>query len=182
MAASPWMLAAVGAFRVVPEHDLDLPRDTLDNLHHQRLVQTLELGDGERGLGARSQSAVLRDQVHFPDYRIEYEVDGRELHQRRRLSRSRGTASARDGGVAVTQNTLPTERWTASASSWRSQNASCRAHQTCGSKRRSTTSSDCNCCSSRRESRSTEIDSIEPPQRHRFSTTWRRLRVLMKRW
>jgi len=21
------------------------------------------------------------DQVHFPDYRIEYEVDGRELHQ-----------------------------------------------------------------------------------------------------
>jgi hypothetical protein len=43
-------LAAVGAFRVVPEHDLDLPRDTLDNLHDQRLVATVELGDGERGL------------------------------------------------------------------------------------------------------------------------------------
>jgi hypothetical protein len=43
-------LAAVGAFRVVPEHDLDLPRDTLDNLHDQRLVETVELGDGERGL------------------------------------------------------------------------------------------------------------------------------------
>jgi hypothetical protein len=43
-------LAAVGAFRVVPEHDLDLPRDTLANLHDQRLVQTVELGDGERGL------------------------------------------------------------------------------------------------------------------------------------
>ena len=28
----------------------------------------------------------------------------------------------------------------------------------------------------------TEIDSIEPPQRHHFSTTWRRLRVLMKEW
>jgi hypothetical protein len=26
------------------------------------------------------------------------------------------------------------------------------------------------------------IDSIEPPQRHHFSSTWRRLRVLMKRW
>ena len=35
-------LAAVGAFRVVPEHDLDLPRDTLDNLHDQRLVETSE--------------------------------------------------------------------------------------------------------------------------------------------
>jgi hypothetical protein len=31
-------------------------------------------------------------------------------------------------------------------------------------------------------SRSTEIDSIEPPQRHRFSTTWRHRRMLMKRW
>ena len=33
-------LAAVGAFRVVPEHDLDLPHDTLENLHDQRLVET----------------------------------------------------------------------------------------------------------------------------------------------
>ena len=176
-------LAAVGVFRVVPEHDLDLPRDTLDNLHEQRLVETVELGDGERGLtlttagrdlleshfmerdgepsqgfyaGAsrsreihhdsnlyatfRQEEARLRDehdvleirrvvleqdlkreyqeflqddnrnrsdsdgrpgrdeneirdwardhdlpyfddQVHFPDYRLEYEVDGRELHQ-----------------------------------------------------------------------------------------------------
>jgi len=176
-------LAAVGAFRVVPERDLDLPRDTLDNLHDQRLVETVELGDGERGLtlttdgrdllhshslerdgkpsqvfyaGAgrsreidhdsnlyatfRQEEARLRDehdildirrvvleqdlkreyqeflqdhnrnrsdsdgrpgrdeneirdwarehdlpyvdgQVHFPDYRIEYEVDGRELHE-----------------------------------------------------------------------------------------------------
>jgi hypothetical protein len=50
-------LAAVGAFRVVPEHDLNLPHDTRENLHARRLV------------------------VPFPDYRIEYEVDGRELHQ-----------------------------------------------------------------------------------------------------
>lgn len=31
-------LAAVGAFRIVPEHDLDLPHDSLQNLHDQRLV------------------------------------------------------------------------------------------------------------------------------------------------
>ena len=47
--------------------------------------------------------------------------------------------------------------------SWRSQNAFCRAPQTCGCRRRSTTSSGCSSCSSRKESRSTEIDSIEPP-------------------
>jgi hypothetical protein len=49
-------------------------------------------------------------------------------------------------------------------------------------KRRSTTSSVCSSCSSRKESRTTEIDSIEPPQRHHFSTTWRRPTVLMKEW
>lgn len=43
-------LAAVGAFRVVPEHDLDLPHDTLGNLHDQRLVELVDLGDSERGL------------------------------------------------------------------------------------------------------------------------------------
>ena len=176
-------LAAVGAFRVVPEHDLDLPHDTLENLHDQRLVEFVDLGDSERGLTLttqgrdlldshslerdrdpsqmfyagvsrareidhdsnlyatfRQEEARLRDehdcleirrvileqdlkreyqeflqdhnrnhsdsdgrpgrdenevrnwarehdlpyfngQVHFPDYRIEYEVDGRELHQ-----------------------------------------------------------------------------------------------------
>ena len=37
-------------------------------------------------------------------------------------------------------------------------------------------------CSFPRESRTTEIDSIEPPQRRHFSTTWRRPRVLMKEW
>src|SRR6516162_477086 len=34
-------LAAVGAFRVVPEHDLDLPHDSLENLHDQRLVEQI---------------------------------------------------------------------------------------------------------------------------------------------
>jgi hypothetical protein len=54
---------------------------------------------------------------------------------------------------------------------WPSQNAFCRARQTCGSKPRSITSSGCSSCSFRKESRSTEIDFNEPPQRHHFSTT-----------
>jgi len=65
--------------------------------------------------------------------------------------------------------------------SWLSQNASCRAHQTSGCRLRSITSNDCSSCSFRKESRATEIGSIEPPQRHHFSTTWRRPRGLMKR-
>jgi hypothetical protein len=52
-------LAAVGAFRVVPEHDLDLPRDTLDNLHDQRLIETVDLGDGERGLTLTTEGRDL---------------------------------------------------------------------------------------------------------------------------
>ena len=176
-------LAAVGAFRVVPEHDLDSDHDTVEHLRGEGLVETVDLGDGERGLTLtregrdlldahslhrhdepsqafysgvsrerelnhdshlystyRQEESRLRDehgelevrrvvleqdlkreyqeflqehnrgradsdgrpdrdeheirawardhdlpyfdgQVHFPDYRIEYEVDGRELHQ-----------------------------------------------------------------------------------------------------
>jgi hypothetical protein len=81
-------------------------------------------------------------------------------------------------GISLRSATEPID----DTSSWPSQNAFCHARQTCGCRRLWTTSSDCSSCSSRRESRSTEIDSIEPPQRHHFSTTWRRLRVLMKRW
>jgi len=176
-------LAAVGAFRIVPERDLDVPDNTLEHLRDQRLVESVELGDDERGLTLttegrdlleshsrerdgepsqlfhagvsrsreidhdsnlyatfRQEEVRLRDahdgleirrvvlehdlkreyqeflqahnrdrpdsdgrpgrdeheirewarehdlpyfdgQVHFPDYRIDYEVDGRELHQ-----------------------------------------------------------------------------------------------------
>jgi hypothetical protein len=35
---------------------------------------------------------------------------------------------------------------------------------------------------SRKASRTTEIGSIEPPQRRHFSTTWRRTSVLRKFW
>ncbi|MCC7007497.1 MAG: hypothetical protein IT184_01640 [Acidobacteria bacterium] len=176
-------LATVGAFRVVPEHDLDIDHETFEHLHDEGLVEPVELGDDARGLTLtregcevldshsldrgdeptqdfyagisrereldhdsnlyatyRQEEARLRDehggldirrvvleqdlkreyqeflqehnlgrsdgdgrpdrdeheirewardhdlpyfggQVHFPDYRIEYEVDGREHHQ-----------------------------------------------------------------------------------------------------
>lgn len=54
-------LAAVGAFRVVPEHDLDVPHDTLENLHNQRLVEAVDLGDGERGLTLTTEGRHLLD-------------------------------------------------------------------------------------------------------------------------
>jgi hypothetical protein len=54
-------LAAVGAFRVVPEHDLDIPHDTLENLHDQRLVELVDLGDSERGLTLTTEGRDLLD-------------------------------------------------------------------------------------------------------------------------
>lgn len=54
-------LAVVGAFRVVPEHDLDVPHDTLDNLHDQRLVDLVDLGDSERGLTLTTEGRDLLD-------------------------------------------------------------------------------------------------------------------------
>ena len=54
-------LAAVGAFRVVLEHDLDVSHDTLHNLHHQRLVELVDLGEGERGLTLTTEGRDLLD-------------------------------------------------------------------------------------------------------------------------
>ena len=54
-------LAALGAFRVVPEHELDLPHDTLENLHDRRLVESVDLGDSERGLTLTTEGRELLD-------------------------------------------------------------------------------------------------------------------------
>jgi hypothetical protein len=43
-------LAAVGTFRVVPEHDLDIDHETIERLHDEGLVEAVDLGDDERGL------------------------------------------------------------------------------------------------------------------------------------
>jgi hypothetical protein len=54
-------LAAVGAFRVVPEQDLDIDHDTLEHLHEEGLVETVDLGDGERGLTLTREGRDLLD-------------------------------------------------------------------------------------------------------------------------
>jgi hypothetical protein len=43
-------LAAVGAFRVVPEHDLEIEHKTLDHLRDEGLVEVVELGGDEGGV------------------------------------------------------------------------------------------------------------------------------------
>ena len=59
-------MAAIGAFRVVPEHDLDADRDTLTHLRDEGLVATVDLGDDERGLTLTREGRELLD-AHAPD-------------------------------------------------------------------------------------------------------------------
>lgn len=54
-------LAVVGAFRVVPEHDLDADHDTVEHLRGEGLVETVDLGDGERGLTLTREGRDLLD-------------------------------------------------------------------------------------------------------------------------
>jgi len=54
-------LAAVGAFRVVPEQDLDIDHNTLDHLRDEGLVETVDLGDDERGLTLTREGRDLLD-------------------------------------------------------------------------------------------------------------------------
>jgi hypothetical protein len=54
-------LAAVGAFRVVPEHDLDIDHATLEHLHDEGLVEIVDLGDDERGLTLTKDGRDLLD-------------------------------------------------------------------------------------------------------------------------
>lgn len=54
-------LAAVGAFRVVPEHDLDADHDSLAHLRDEGLVATVDLGSDERGLTLTREGRELLD-------------------------------------------------------------------------------------------------------------------------
>ena len=54
-------LAAVGAFRVVPEHDLDIDHDTLEHLRNEGLVETVDLGHDGRGLTLSREGRDLLD-------------------------------------------------------------------------------------------------------------------------
>jgi len=53
-------LLPLGAFRVVPEHDLDIDHNTLEHLHDEGLVETVELDDDECGLRQRDR---LREEL-----------------------------------------------------------------------------------------------------------------------
>jgi hypothetical protein len=54
-------LAAVGAFRVVPEHDLDIDHETLNHLRDEGLVDVVDLGDDERGVTLTRDGRDLLD-------------------------------------------------------------------------------------------------------------------------
>ena len=54
-------LAAAGTFRVVPEQDLDTEHDTLPHLRDEGLVETVDLGGGERGLTLTKEGRDLLD-------------------------------------------------------------------------------------------------------------------------
>ena len=54
-------LAAVGAFRVVPEHDLHIDHETLDHLRDEGLVDLVDLGDDERGVTLTKEGRSLLD-------------------------------------------------------------------------------------------------------------------------
>jgi len=54
-------LAAVGTFRVVPEHDLDIDHETLDHLRDEGLVDVVDLGGDERGLTLTKDGRDLLD-------------------------------------------------------------------------------------------------------------------------
>lgn len=73
-------LAAVGAFRVVPEHDLDTGHNTVRHLRDEGLVETVDLGADERGL------TLTRE--------------GRDLLHSHSLEREGGTAQAFHAGVS----------------------------------------------------------------------------------
>jgi hypothetical protein len=54
-------LAAVGTFRVVPEQDLEIDAGTLHHLRDEGLVETVDLGDDERGLVLTREGRDLLD-------------------------------------------------------------------------------------------------------------------------
>ena len=54
-------LPAIGTFRIVPEEDLDIGHDTLGHLRDERLVETVDLGDDERGVVLTKDGRDLLD-------------------------------------------------------------------------------------------------------------------------
>jgi len=104
-------LAAVGAFRVVPEHELDIDHDALEHLHDDGLVETVDLGDDERGLTLTREARELlafagpRGRAHAGLLRgrepraPEDHPDQRPERERGELSRIFASWNQLDGGL-----------------------------------------------------------------------------------
>lgn len=54
-------LATVGAFRVVPEHDLDVDHETLNHLRDEGLVEMVDLSEDARGVTLTKEGRELLD-------------------------------------------------------------------------------------------------------------------------
>ncbi|MFN2444510.1 MAG: hypothetical protein ABR606_02805 [Vicinamibacterales bacterium] len=143
-------------------------RGRLCPVHHKPLYEAIGLPDDRnrrlQSMGRMVKRVMILDAV-LSDRRCWWldeaflfaqTIDSKS-YERKREQAARGTDVRADRPTTSKRSTNSTYR-----ASWRSQNASCRARQTCGCRRRSTTSSGCSSCSSLRESRSTEIDLIEP--------------------
>ena len=78
-------LAAVGAFRVVPEQDLDIDHETLDHLRDEGLVDIVDLGGDERGLMLTKEGRDLLDS---------HSMDAATNHRRRSTPASAGPAKS----------------------------------------------------------------------------------------
>jgi hypothetical protein len=159
-------LAAVGAFRIVPEHDLDLPHDTLENLHAQSLVELVDLGENERGLTLTTEGRDLLDshsleRDHEPSQTFYAGVSrSREIDHDSNLYATfpQEEARLRDEHPDLEIRRIILE-----------QDLKREYQEFLQEPNRDRPDTDG--CPGR-----------EPPQRHPFSTTWRRPRVLMKRW
>ena len=130
-----------------------LVKDRILQVWEQRRAEARDRTiDQERRVKAIQQKLDRLDEAFL----FAQTIDGKSYERQRDRLREELTLAQID------QQPRPSTNSTCRAS-WPSQNAFCRAHQTSGCRPRSTTSSDCSSCSSRKESRSTEIDSIEPP-------------------
>lgn len=88
-------LAAVGAFRVVPEHDLDIDHETLEHLHDEGLAETVDLGDDERGLTlTRDGRDLLDSHARLPPASAGAVLPGRDRVRRKAIQSNRRNRNA----------------------------------------------------------------------------------------
>ena len=111
-----------------------------------------ELANTERAAKAIQEKLDRLDEAFLFERSIDIETYDRHAERlREELTLAR---------IETTQASSMNSTWRASS---RSQNAFCRAPQTCGFRRRSNSGSGSNNCSFQTESRSTETALLEPP-------------------